>query len=119
MSSISPSSYFLLPASLKGKKLLRCHTEITPWTAEFPTGVVRIRGMLEPSEHGLMQWSWTHIWSALCKTRKSGDVIHDDDDIFNILSAPELASCPPNAYSSKLVYLMFTDMPYKFLTYPS
>ena len=33
-------------ASLNGKKLLRCHTEMIPWTAEFATSVAGRRGML-------------------------------------------------------------------------
>ena len=37
--STRPSSRLMLSASLKGKKLLRCHTEMIPWTAEFATSV--------------------------------------------------------------------------------
>ena len=51
----------------------------------------------------MMQWFRTHIRSALLKIRKTGDVIDDDDDVFNLLSASRLASHPPNAYSPELV----------------
>ena len=39
MLSTCPSSCLMLSASLKGNKLLRCHTEMIPWTAEFATSV--------------------------------------------------------------------------------
>ena len=41
----------------------------------------------EESAHGLMQWPCAHIRSALRKIRKTGDVICDDEDVFNVLSA--------------------------------
>ena len=43
----------MLPASLKGKKLLRCHTEMIPWTAEFVTSVAGRGGMMRVMIRGV------------------------------------------------------------------
>ena len=45
MFSTCPYCLMLSP-SLKGKKLLRCHTEMIPWTADFATSVAGVRAMI-------------------------------------------------------------------------
>jgi hypothetical protein len=54
--------------------------------------------------------------------QQAGDLIYDDDDVFNVLSASRLAPCPPNAYSPKLVQNQLSNVHAcrtSFLTYPS
>jgi hypothetical protein len=69
----------------------------------------------------LMQLFSTHIRSALRQIRKTGDVIYDDNNVFNDLSASRLVPRPPNACRPELV--QFIERSQAFctgsLTYPS
>ena len=110
----------MLPASLKGKKLLRCCTEIIPWTAEFATSVVRGRILRAMILEGEGAWFdevvLNALRSALRKIRETEDVI--DDDVFNVLSASRFASPPvhPTPTAPKSFSLFNVHKQYRFLS---
>ena len=105
--STRPSSRLMLPASLKGKKLMRCHTEMMPWTAEFATSVAGRGGILRVMiPRGECAW-----FDAVAMRAYKECPAQDQEDrrrylrrrCFDVLSAFRLAPRPPSAYSPELV----------------
>ncbi|KIJ95042.1 hypothetical protein K443DRAFT_109436, partial [Laccaria amethystina LaAM-08-1] len=96
-----PFHCFMLPASLKGKKPLRCHTEMMPWTAEFATSVAGRGGMLRVMiPGGECVWFDAVVLNAY-KECPSQD--QEDRRRYlrrrHVFSAFRLAPRPPNPYS--------------------
>ena len=88
MFSMSPSSCFMLPASLKTKLALS-------------TSMARV-GMLEVvTPGGECTWFDAVVLNAY-KERSALDQ-EDRDDTFSVSSASRLSAHPPNAYSAEFV----------------
>jgi hypothetical protein len=113
MFSTCPSC-LMLPASLIGKELLRCHTEMIPWTAEFATSVVGRGGMRR-----VMIWGGKCArFDAVVLNAYKGCLAQDQEDRERYLRPFQcslcISTCPPSthAYSpdSRILsdYLTFT-----------
>ena len=99
--SLLSSSFFMLLAFLKGKKLLRCHMEVRPWMTEFVMTVVRRGGMLRAM---ILEWECTRFYAVVLNAYNECPALVQEDII--ILSASQLAPCPPNTYSPKINQLI-------------
>ena len=106
------SSRLMLPASLKGKNLFGCHTEMIPWTADFATSVAWRGGMLRVMMPG-GKCAWFDAVALSAYEECPAPVQEDRRRYlrrrrFNVPSAARLAPRPPNAYSPELVYTSST-----------